>query len=125
VSRERIGAGQTASAAPYYDHQERLNELWAEWVNMVLELKLDVVVRCRPVALSGGTDIQNVQSWLLCCLAVLRRHCGSVTSITFLRQRFGLVQKEPLYDVAKIWSRFLWLRNAVQNSRGGSGVSYG
>jgi hypothetical protein len=118
VSRERIGAGQCASTAPYYDHQDRLNELWVEWVNMVLELKLDAVVRCRPVEYSGGTNVLNMESWLLRCLAMLRRLCGSVTSITFLRRRFGLVQKELQDDVAKIWSR-LWSRNAVQNSRSG------
>lgn len=62
MSRERIGAGQTASTAPYYDHQDRLNELWAEWVNIVLELKLDAVVRCRPVEHSRGANILNMES---------------------------------------------------------------
>jgi hypothetical protein len=89
VSREQIGARQRAPTDPYYDHGDRLNELWVEWVNMVLELKLDAVVRCRPVEYSGGTDILNMESWLLRCIAVLRRLCGSVTSITFLRRRFG------------------------------------
>ena len=94
VSRERIGAGQRAPTDPYCDHGDRLNELWVEWVNMVLELKLDAVVRCQPVEHSGGANILNMESWLLRCLAVLRRLCGSLTSITFLRRRFGLVQKE-------------------------------
>jgi hypothetical protein len=116
LSRERIGAGQRAPTDPYYDHGDRLNELWVEWVNMVLELKLDAVVRGRPVEHSGGTNILNMKSWLL--LAVLRRLRGSVASITFLRRRFVLARKESQDDVAKIWSRFLWSRNAVQNSRG-------
>ena len=38
MSRERIGAGQRAPTDPYCDHGDRLNELWVEWVNMVLEL---------------------------------------------------------------------------------------
>jgi hypothetical protein len=119
VRRERIGAGHRAPTDPCYDHGDRLNELWIEWLNMVLELKLDAVVRGRPVRHSGGTNILNMESWLLRCLAVLRRLCGSVTGITFLRPRFGLVQKESQKDVAKIWSRFLWSRNAVQNSCSG------
>ena len=62
MSRERIGAGQTASTAPYCDHQDRLNELWVEWVNIVLELKLDHIVRCRHVAHSGGANILSMES---------------------------------------------------------------
>jgi hypothetical protein len=116
VSRERIRPGQCSPTDPYYDHGDRLNELWVEWVNMVLELKLDAVVRCRPVEHSRGTNILDMESWLLRCLAVLRRLRGSVTSITFLRRRFGLVRKESQDDVVKIWSIFLWSRNAVQNS---------
>jgi hypothetical protein len=119
VSRERIGAGQCAPTDPYYDHGDRLNELWVEWVNMVLELKLDAVARCQHVEHSGGTNIVNMESWLLRCLAMLRRLCGSVPSITFLRPTIWLVQKESQNDVAKIWSRFLRSRNAVQNSRSG------
>ena len=46
MSREPNWAGQRAPTDPYYDHGDRLNELWVEWVNMVLELKLDAVVRC-------------------------------------------------------------------------------
>jgi hypothetical protein len=89
VSRERIGPGQRAPADPFYDHGDRLNELWVEWVNMVLELKLDAVVRCQPVEHSGGTNILNMGSWLLRCLAMLCRLCGPATSITFLRRRSG------------------------------------
>ena len=116
MSRERVAAGQHAPTGPYYDHGDRLNELWVEWVNIVLELKLDPIVRCRHVEHSGGT---NILSWVLRCLVALRRLGGSVTSITSQRRRFGLVQKESQDDVAKIWSRFLWSRNAVKYSRSG------
>ena len=78
MSRERIGAGKRVPTGPYHDHEDRLNDLWAEWVNLVLELKLDGLVRCQFPEHLSGTNSPNIESRFLCCLRTLRRICGRI-----------------------------------------------
>ena len=63
MSRARIGAGKRVPTGPYHDHEDRLNDLWAEWVNLVLELKLDELVRCQFPEHSSGTNSRNIESF--------------------------------------------------------------
>jgi hypothetical protein len=92
VSRERIAAAQSARRIPYFDHQiqaDRLNDLWVEWVKLILELELEAVVRRQFAEVPNGVDAQNVDNRAARCLGALRLRCGTGSeALAFLRSAF-------------------------------------
>jgi hypothetical protein len=56
VSKQQVGSAKRASTGQHGNHQDRLDDLWTEWIKLVLGLELEAVIQRRLAELSDHDD---------------------------------------------------------------------